>query len=74
MRILILGNSTIAQKRLLPALDAMAGITGVEMASRSAADARFPDYETALAESDAELVYISLVNSKHGHWPCPGLR
>ncbi len=68
MRILILGNSTIAQKRLLPALDAMAGIAGVEIASRSAADARFPDYETALAESDAELVYISLVNSEHGHW------
>jgi predicted dehydrogenase len=68
MRVLILGNSAIAQKRLVPALESLSEITGVEIASRSAPDVRFPDYETALAESAADLVYISLVNSEHAHW------
>ncbi|MCH7866482.1 MAG: Gfo/Idh/MocA family oxidoreductase [Myxococcales bacterium] len=68
MRILILGNSAIANKRLIPALTALPEVTGFEVASRSAADATFSDYETALAKSDADLVYVSLVNSDHALW------
>ena len=68
MRILILGSSALAKKRLLPAMAKLPEIDGVDVASRSAPDATFSDYETALAKSDAELVYISLVNSEHGLW------
>ena len=68
MRVLILGNSAIAQKRLLPALASMPEVDGIEVASRRASDAGFSDYESALAESAAELVYVSLVNSEHAHW------
>ncbi len=46
----------------------MPEITGIEVASRSASDAAFSDYERALAESGAELVYVSLVNSDHALW------
>lgn len=68
MRILILGDSAIARKRLLPALATLSEVTSVEVASRSAFGAAFSDYESALAKSDAELVYVSLVNSSHALW------
>jgi len=68
VRVLILGNSAIARKRLLPALSTLPEITGIDIASRSASDAAFSDYERALAESDAELVYVSLINSEHAPW------
>ncbi|MDG2306760.1 MAG: Gfo/Idh/MocA family oxidoreductase [Candidatus Binatia bacterium] len=68
MRILILGDSAIARKRLLPALATLSEVTGVEVASRSASGAAFSDYESALAKSDADLVYVSLVNSSHALW------
>ena len=71
MRVLILGNSGIARKRVLPALAAMPEIDAVEVASlRSgdSADIDYSDYELALAQSKAGLVYVSLVNSDHAHW------
>jgi predicted dehydrogenase len=68
VRILILGSSAIARKRLLPALAEMPDIAGVDVASRSTPDATFSDYEAALAQSEAELVYVSLVNSEHETW------
>jgi NDP-hexose-3-ketoreductase len=77
MRFLLIGYSKIAQKRVLPALTQV-GITRVDVASRSRAAAValpesisgqvFDDYETALAKSQADLVYVSTVNSTHAEW------
>ena len=77
MKLLLIGYSKIAQKRVLPAL-AEIGITDIDVASRSrAAEVALPegasgrvfdDYETALAESGADLVYVSTVNSTHAEW------
>lgn len=74
MRTLLLGYSDIARRRILPALAAV-GIIEVDIASRSAAPplARppglsgidFSDYEAALAQSPAELVWISTTNASH---------
>jgi NDP-hexose-3-ketoreductase len=68
LRILILGHSTIARKRLIPALSSLPRIKGIEVASRSGSDIMFSDYESALAESSADIVYISLMNSDHARW------
>ena len=77
MKLLLIGYSRIAQKRVLPAL-AEGGISGVDVASRTrAAEVALPegiagrvygDYETALGESDADLVYVSTVNATHAEW------
>lgn len=77
MRLLLIGYSKIAQKRVLPALSE-AGVTQVDVASQSragdvvlpqgASGRVFDDYEVALAESDANLVYVSTVNSTHAKW------
>ena len=68
LRALILGNSAIVAKRVAPALDATDGISGVDTASLRTPGATFDNYEAALASSDAELVYVSLVNSDHALW------
>jgi NDP-hexose-3-ketoreductase len=77
VKLLLIGYSSIAQKRVLPAL-AEAEITHVDVASHSrAAEVALPkgstgrvfdNYETALAESEADLVYVSTVNSVHATW------
>jgi NDP-hexose-3-ketoreductase len=77
MKLLLIGYSKIAQRRVLPAL-VEAGIAHVDVASRSRAAAVtlpkgasgqvFDDYETALAKGEADLVYISTVNSAHAEW------
>ena len=82
MKLLLIGYSKIAQKRVLPALS-KAGVTQVDVAShsragdvvlpRGAAGQVFGDYETALAESDADLVYVSTVNSTHAEWAARAL-
>jgi dTDP-3,4-didehydro-2,6-dideoxy-alpha-D-glucose 3-reductase len=74
MNVLLLGMSDIAARRLVPALRATAGIAAIDVATRRGADRTqglrqvYDDYATALEKSDAELVYISLVNSLHGEW------
>lgn len=83
MKLLLIGYSKIAQKRVLPAL-AQAGIRTADVASRSrAAEVALPegvagrvfdDYETALDGSDADLVYISTINSTHAEWAERALR
>jgi predicted dehydrogenase len=72
--VLILANSEIVQRRVLPAL-AAAGVERVDIASRRAAGgiARpaglagrdFQDYAKAIEVSSAPLVWISTVNSLH---------
>lgn len=76
MRILVIGLSAIIQKRLMPAFAAIDGIARVDIASRGKPTPDnwpkhgifYSDYETALAASNAELVYISLPNSDHMTW------
>ncbi len=79
MRVLILGLSSLASRRLLPALDAAASFTAVDIGTTKAEDARqqpaskklgtiYKGYETAIESSPAELVYVSLVNSFHELW------
>jgi NDP-hexose-3-ketoreductase len=78
MHVLILGYSGIVKKRVLPALRKIKQIDCIDIASRSQ-DAClsskaacngtfFNDYAEALAKSNADLVYISLVNSMHAEW------
>jgi len=80
LRCLLIGRSRIGQKRELPALQRVAGARAVAIASRrSAPDAgaelrAFDDYETALAESGADLAYISLENANHAQWTERALR
>ncbi|MEZ5288658.1 MAG: Gfo/Idh/MocA family oxidoreductase [Vicinamibacterales bacterium] len=70
--VLVIGYSNIAARRVLPALWST-GVRGLEVASTSATaidwpgdtPRRFHTYEEALAESRADLVYISTVNSAH---------
>lgn len=74
MRILMLGNSEIGRRRVLPAF-AQCGITHVDIASRSSAGAilwpegmdgiAFDDYATAISHSEADLVWVSTVNALH---------
>jgi NDP-hexose-3-ketoreductase len=73
MKVLLLGYSDIAVRRVLPALRS-AGVEQLEVASTSATTVSWPgasvprqydSYESALATSDAVLVYVSTVNSAH---------
>ncbi|WP_052134604.1 Gfo/Idh/MocA family protein, partial [Sphingomonas sp. 37zxx] len=72
--VLILANSEIIQRRVLPALEA-AGVGRIDIASRRGHDSiarpagvvglDFKDYADALDRSAASLVWISTVNSLH---------
>ena len=82
MDLLLLGLSSLARRRILPAA-VEAGFERIEAASRSAAAngwtspsvARiYPDYCVALAESHAQIVYISTVNSLHAELAEAALR
>lgn len=73
MKLLLLGYSDIAQRRVLPAARSI-GLDRLDLACRSGLGERvtpagmerlFDDYETALRHSDAELVYISTTNDRH---------
>lgn len=71
-RVLILGWSSIARRRVAPAL-ARLGAGAVDIASRTQEVARpgglagrtFPDYAAALESSDATIVYVSTRNHEH---------
>lgn len=76
MRVLLLGYSAIARKRIVPALHAINAVEGLDIAcQRRDADIVSPlpgtiyhDYAEALADSRADVVYISLINSLHAEW------
>ena len=75
MKVLVIGNSSIARRRVLAALANADGVDAVELASRTPVpqetveaagiDRAFVGYDEALAESEADTVYISTVNSLH---------
>ena len=76
MRLLILGYSSIAERRVIPAAAKAAGVDEISIASISRprpdgwpkAGRFFRDYEAALQESDADIVYLSLPNAMHELW------
>jgi predicted dehydrogenase len=76
MRLLILGFSSIAERRVIPAAATVAAISEVSIASRSrkppaswAKQGRFfTDYESALRLCSADVVYLSLPNAMHEQW------
>jgi predicted dehydrogenase len=73
---LILGYSSIARRRVIPALGGLDGVDCIDVASLSKKEPAdwpksgklFSSYETALADSQAELVYVSLPNALHERW------
>ena len=78
MKILIIGYSSIVRRRIISALHHLDEIVGIDLATRRPDEVINPldlgigniygSYKEALEQTDAELVYISLVNSLHGHW------
>jgi len=77
MRLLILGYSSIVQRRVIPAAAKVEAIDEISIASRShpEPDAGWPkrgrffaDYDAALRQSDSDIVYLSLPNAMHEHW------
>lgn len=78
MRVLILGLSSIAQRRGIPALRGLGCVGRIDVATRKAAGGQLPlqglegdlyaDYQLALTQSKADLAYVSLVNSEHARW------
>jgi predicted dehydrogenase len=78
VKVLLIGYSRIARKRIIPALAATGRVSCLDIASRHSAHIAkqerllpgicFDSYEKALAESRADIVYISLVNSDHAAW------
>jgi len=73
MRLLILGYSSIAERRVIPAASKVAAIDEISIASKGRpqpndwpkAGRFFTDYRTALHESGSDTVYVSLPNSMH---------
>jgi NDP-hexose-3-ketoreductase len=76
MRLLILGYSSIAERRVIPAAAKVAAIREISIASKGRPQPKgwpkagrfFDDYETALRESSSDIVYLSLPNAMHEHW------
>ena len=82
MNILIIGYSSIARRKIIPALIEM-GISEIDLASLSSnkkdvigvekLNEFYRDYDIALKETKSNLVYISLVNSLHSEWALKSL-
>jgi NDP-hexose-3-ketoreductase len=77
MRLLFLGYSSIMQRRALRAAARTAAIDEISIASKSRPEPTegwpkrggfFTDYNAALRESRADIVYLSLPNTMHEHW------
>jgi dTDP-3,4-didehydro-2,6-dideoxy-alpha-D-glucose 3-reductase len=76
MRLLIIGYSSIVERRVIPAAAKVAAIDEISIASKSRpqphawpkAGRFFLDYKAALREADSDLVYLSLPNAMHEYW------
>jgi len=81
MRLLILGFSSIAERRVIPAAAVVTGISEISIASKSRNPPAtwpkqgrfFAGYDTALRESGADVVYLSLPNAMHEQWAMAAL-
>ncbi len=77
LHVLLIGYSRIARRRIIPALKE-AGVNRLDIASHGLAKTAraestvpgyiFDSYSDALNKSNADIVYISLVNSNHFPW------
>jgi len=72
MKVLILGFSSIAQRKVIPSLQNIKTVSNIEIASKSKKvplarkiSKSYNSYEKAINNSDAEIVYISLPNNYH---------
>jgi predicted dehydrogenase len=77
MRLLILGYSSIAQRRVVPGAARVQAIGEISIASKSQprpdkdwpkCGRFFSDYETALRKGNPDIVYLSLPNAMHEQW------
>src|SRR5512140_2848652 len=77
MRLLILVYSSIAQRRVIPAAARIEAIDEISIASKSRPEPDqgwpkrgrfFADYDAALRQSHADIVYLSLPNAMHEDW------
>jgi dTDP-3,4-didehydro-2,6-dideoxy-alpha-D-glucose 3-reductase len=76
MRLLILGYSSVVERRVMPAAAKVADIEEISIASQSRPRPHgwpkqglfFDDYEAALRGSNSDLVYLSLPNALHARW------
>lgn len=77
MKVLILGFSKIVQSRVLPAISKIATIINIDIASYTSDEETvkqfisgnfYNDYQVALKQSGADIVYVSTVNSDHLKW------
>ena len=73
MKILVLGNSSIFNRKVLPALRKFKNLT-IEVASKRKIENNiayaktYKSYQDAIKKTRAKIVYISLINSKHYFW------
>ncbi len=72
MKVLILGFSDIAQRKVIPALEKLKLVSEVEIASKSKKitlqgkiKKSYKSYKEAIKNSNAEIAYVSLPNSFH---------
>ena len=74
MKVLLIGYSTIAKNRIISSFDRENRITQIEIASKSQVDINikssklgkiYRDYSEAISQSNADLIYISTINSNH---------
>ena len=78
MKILVLGNSSIFQRKIYPALKKLKNVK-IELASKRKISTNlkiskyYQSYDEALKETDAKIVYISLINSEHYTWAIKSL-
>ncbi len=76
MRLLVIGYSSIAERRVIPAAAKIDAIEKISIASKSRACPEhwpkagrfFDDYTSSLSEGKADIVYLSLPNAMHGPW------
>ncbi len=76
MHLLLLGYSSIAQRRIIPALESIEEVDKIDVACRrknfdiriAKAGNVYHDYAQALKKSQADVVYVSLVNGLHYRW------
>jgi dTDP-3,4-didehydro-2,6-dideoxy-alpha-D-glucose 3-reductase len=72
MKILILGYSNLCQRKILPTLLKSFKDIDISICSKSKKKIKnikwFKDYNSALLKSNADIVYISIHNSKHFYW------
>jgi len=78
MKILVLGNSRIFQKKIYPALKKLKNVK-IELASKRKISPNlkiskyYQSYDEALKKTNAKIVYISLINSEHYTWAIKSL-